>query len=144
MDFTDLVRTTLADLLPLAVSKQIEMSFECECEVGCRGDRGALQALIANLVDNAIKYTPVGGRISVALSADDHSMTLRVTDSGPGIPPEQRPLVLDRFYRIPGTAGVGSGLGLAIAAAVIQRHRGNLRLADAVGGGLMVDVCLPR
>jgi two-component system OmpR family sensor kinase len=143
VDLTELVRTTLADLLPLAAGRQIDMSFENAGTVVSWGDRGALEALIANLVDNAIKYTPAGGRIRVALRADSHGIKLQVADTGPGIPPEQRLLVLDRFYRLPGSPGVGSGLGLAIAAAVVQRHGGNLSLHDSADGGLAVDVTLP-
>lgn len=143
VDLSGLVRTTLAELLPLAAGKQIDLSFECAGDVATQGDRGALEALIANLVDNAIKYTPEGGRVGVALHADDRSIRLQITDTGPGIPAEHRTLVLDRFYRIPGSTAVGSGLGLAIAAAVIERHRGHLALDDAAGGGLVVDVSLP-
>ena len=143
VDLSELVRTTLAELLPLAAAKRIDLSFECDREVVADGDRGALDALIANLVDNAIKYTPEGGRVGVALHADERSIRLQITDTGPGIPAEHRTLVLDRFYRIPGSSGVGSGLGLAIAAAVVERHRGHLALDDAAGGGLVVDVSLP-
>ena len=143
VNLTHLVRSTLGELLPLAASKHIDMSFECSDTVLLYGDRGALQALVENLVDNAIKYTPNGGRIGVTLSADGRATRLNVADNGPGIPADQRTLVLDRFYRIPGSAGVGSGLGLAIAAAVVRRHRGQLCLDAAVGGGLAVAVSLP-
>lgn len=144
VQLTDLVRSTVADLLPLAEHKHIEVSFEADSQVALAGDRGALQALVANLVDNSIKYTSSGGRISVGLTTRNGVITLTVADTGPGIPISERTLVLDRFYRIPGSAAAGSGLGLAIAAAVIQRHRGRLELDDAPGGGLLVEVTLPR
>ncbi len=151
VQMTELVRTLLAELLPLAASRQIDISFEArhdidgdiDREIVVQGDRGALEAMIANLVDNAIKYTPAGGRISVTLSADHREARLQIIDTGPGIPVDQRSLVLDRFYRIPGSAGIGSGLGLSIAAAVTRQHRGQLLLGDGAEGGLCVDVRLP-
>jgi signal transduction histidine kinase len=144
LDLTDLVGKTLAELLPLASGKQIEMSLDADLSIVIEGNHRALHALIANLVDNAIKYTPAGGKVSVSLTpAGNQSAELRVVDTGPGIPIEHRELVLDRFYRIPGSAAVGSGLGLAIAAAVVQQHRGMLMLSDAPSGGLCVTVTLP-
>jgi two-component system OmpR family sensor kinase len=146
VDLTDLVRAALAELLPLASAQHIEMSLQADDDVPViiQGDHRALHALVANLVDNAIKYTPAGGEVSVTLSTDHHHRAdLVVADTGPGIPVEQRRLVMDRFYRIPGSAAVGSGLGLSIAAAVVQQHRGTLTLNETVGGGLCVRVILP-
>ncbi len=138
-----LVRETLAELVPLAHDKNIELTLQAEQPVELRGDGAALRALVGNLVDNALNYTPDGGRVEVILIRQPHTALLLVSDTGPGIAPEQRTLVLNRFYRAPGSSGNGSGLGLAIAAAVVRRHDGSLSLHQADSGGLRVEVSLP-
>jgi two-component system OmpR family sensor kinase len=138
-----LVREVLAELVLLAHEKNIELSLQAEQAITLRGDSAGLRALVGNLVENAVHYTPEGGRVDVVLTAEAAQVRLAVSDTGPGIPPEQRALVLGRFYRAPGAAGSGSGLGLAIATAVVQRHGGTLALQDATDGGLRVDVRLP-
>jgi len=138
-----LAREVLAELVPLAQDKELELSLQAEQAVSVRGDAAGLRALLGNLVENAVHYTPHGGRVEVRLIAEPAWALLSVRDSGPGIPAEQRALVLQRFYRSPGAPGSGSGLGLAIAAAVVQRHGGKLTLTDADGGGLEARVVLP-
>jgi len=139
-----LLRETLAELAPLAHDKCIELSLDAGQPVELRGDAGGLQALAGNLVDNALRYTPSGGRVTVRLARNAAGGALLcVEDNGPGIAAEQRSAVLQRFYRAPGSAGGGSGLGLAIAVAVAQRHDGSLALDEAQGGGLRVRVNLP-
>ncbi|MGN6701537.1 MAG: sensor histidine kinase, partial [Burkholderiaceae bacterium] len=86
-----------------------------------RADEAELVALVKNLVDNAIRYTPAGGRIDLSVQAGDGSVVLCVADSGPGIPPEERRRVFDPFYRIVGHPGIGSGLGLSIVEAIAGR-----------------------
>ena len=138
-----LCREVLAELVPMAQDKQIDLGLESAISAEIAGDPAALQALIGNLVDNAIRYTPDGGRVAVMLSEAGDHVLLSVQDTGPGIPAGQKLLVQKRFYRIPGSASGGSGLGLAIAAAVVQRQGGQLELKDAPGGGLRVEVLLP-
>lgn len=104
---------------------------------------GGLRALVSNLVDNALRYTPAGGAVAVSLSRNRERATLVVSDTGPGLADDQRTLVLQRFYRVPGSPGDGSGLGLAIAAAVVQRQGGSMALLEADAGGLRVEVRLP-
>ena len=91
----------------------------------------ALRTLLANLLDNAIRYTPEGGRVDVAVNCDDTRCWLVVSDTGPGIPPDERARVLDRFYRRAGEALPGSGLGLAIVRSIAERHGAILRLETA-------------
>ncbi|MGM9425020.1 ATP-binding protein [Hydrogenophaga sp. MI9] len=110
------------------------------------GHADALRLLLRNLVENAVKYTPDGGRIDVSVSADGAGggVTLAVEDSGPGIPEAERAHVLDRFVRLPGAPSTGSGLGLAIAQAVAQLHGTALQLdASPSLGGLRVRLSLP-
>jgi signal transduction histidine kinase len=105
------------------------------------GDVQQLATLLDNLVDNALRHTPAGGRIDVAAQRRDGQPCLSVADSGPGISPAERERVFDRFYRSPGaTTASGSGLGLAIVRAVAQRHGATALLDEAPGGGLLVLV----
>jgi two-component system OmpR family sensor kinase len=112
------------------------------------GDADALRTLLRNLVDNAVRYSGDGGRVDVSLeeggSAEAPRAQLAVTDSGPGIPPEERSRVFDRFYRRAGTAPPGSGLGLAIVKAIADGHGATLTLTSGPDGrGLRVIVSFP-
>jgi len=114
------------------------------------GHAQALAILLRNLLDNAIKYTPQGGRVDVALQATPEQLTLLVDDSGPGIAPGERERVLQRFHRGPqaqehGVPVAGSGLGLAIADSIARMHGARLELASAPQlGGLRVSLRLAR
>jgi signal transduction histidine kinase len=138
-----LLREVLAELAPLAHEKNLELSLHAAGPVEVIGDAGGLQALAGNLVDNALRYTPAPGTVSVHLEAQGGNAVLRVCDSGPGIAPALRAPALQRFSRLPGNAASGSGLGLAIAVAVVERHRGRMELGEAENGGLEVRVELP-
>jgi len=107
------------------------------------GQADALTVLLRNLIDNALRHVPDGGTVRVtARMADGGAAELVVEDSGPGIPPEERQRVLDRFYRVPGAPGHGSGLGLAIVQAVARRHGAQARVdASPELGGARVRVC---
>jgi two-component system OmpR family sensor kinase len=112
------------------------------------GDAVGLRTLLSNLVDNALRYTPSGGRIDVAIARDGDATLLSVRDSGPGIAAAEQARVFDRFYRAPGAAGVpGSGLGLAIVKSIADRHGATVTLgpgiAGAAGPGLGVTVRFP-
>jgi two-component system sensor histidine kinase TctE len=94
-----------------------------------RGDPVLLRELIANLLDNAIRYSGPNARVAVRVDAPDTGVVLEVADDGPGIAPDLRPKVFSRFYRIPGTPGVGCGLGLAIVAEIAERHAATVSLS---------------
>jgi two-component system OmpR family sensor kinase len=99
---------------------------------------------VRNLVDNAVKYTPGGGTVDVSVQATAHGAVLCVEDSGPGIAPEERERVFDRFYRIAGSAAQGSGLGLAIIKSIAERHGATLVLGESARlGGLSATVTFP-
>ena len=100
-----------------------------------RGIAWLLGELVANLLDNAVRYTPQGGVVTVRTgTAATGGAFLEVEDDGPGIPSAERPLVLQRFHRVPGTAGEGSGLGLAIVADIVALHGARFELAEGAGG----------
>ncbi len=130
----------VADTHALALARGIDLGLEAEPDVRVRGDRDALRTLVRNLVDNAVRYTPAGGRVQVRTANTPQGAVLEVTDSGPGIPAADRERVFDRFYRRASAPQGGSGLGLAIVRAIADRHGARLRFADAPGGGLKATV----
>ena len=124
----------LAELhAPSAAERGIELEFAKEgCAPELRGQPELLAQALSNLIDNAVKYTPEGGRVSMTVGPSG----VAVADSGPGIAPEDRERVLERFVRLdPSRHLPGNGLGLALAAAAARRHNARLMLADAVPGG---------
>ncbi|OIQ79787.1 swarming motility regulation sensor protein RssA [mine drainage metagenome] len=131
--------------MPAALAKQIDLGFECGTgDFTVMGDAILLRELINNLIDNAIRYTPDGGRVTVSLSRADNGIDLSVEDNGPGIPPEKRERVFERFYRILGTGEEGCGLGLAIVREIAARYDITLRVEDgAEGRGVRICARFP-
>ncbi|PKO50475.1 MAG: sensor histidine kinase, partial [Betaproteobacteria bacterium HGW-Betaproteobacteria-21] len=108
------------------------------------GDPTLLRELIANLMDNALRYTPPGGEVSLRCAPVGELMEIEVSDSGPGIPEPMREAVFERFYRLADTKLSGSGLGLPIAREIVLCHRGSIEITDGPGGrGTLVRVKLP-
>ena len=130
----------IADTHAPALARGIDLGLDAEPDVRVMGDRDALRTLVRNLVDNAVRYTPAGGRVQVQTAKTPQGALLEVTDSGPGIPAADRERVFDRFYRRVSAPEGGSGLGLAIVKAIADRHGARVSLADAPGGGLRVTV----
>jgi two-component system OmpR family sensor kinase len=147
LELDELVRRTVADFVPLAEAAGIDLGIESAEAVRVVGDADALCRLLGNLLDNAVRYTPAGGRVDVTVVRETGTPAraiVTVADTGPGIPPEERERVFDRFHRVPGTAGTGSGLGLALARSIAGRHQGEVSLADGPGGrGLRAILRLP-
>jgi two-component system sensor histidine kinase TctE len=116
---------------PQALAIGIDLGFEeADRPVAIAGNAILLAELLNNLVDNALRYTPRGGRVTVRVRALSGTALLEVEDSGPGIAPEERERVFDRFYRVLGTTAEGSGLGLAIVREIAQKHGATVELAD--------------
>jgi signal transduction histidine kinase len=134
----------IADTHALALARDIDLGLESGPNTSVLGDREALRALVRNLVDNAVRYTPTGGQVRVRTRNSTDGVVLEVIDSGPGIPAADRERIFDRFYRRVSAPEGGSGLGLAIVRAVADRHRARIGLQDADGGGLHVTVAFPR
>lgn len=144
-DLLELAREVIAELAPLAESRAIDLGAGRAEPTRVVGDREGLRVLLANLVDNAVRYTQERGRVDVSTYRDGGEAVIEVTDNGPGIPAGERERVFDRFYRRPGSGAAGSGLGLAIVKAIVGRHGGSIALAGAPGGrGLAARVTLPR
>jgi two-component system OmpR family sensor kinase len=140
----ELAREAAAQIAPLAGAKGIDLGLERLDPVAVVGEHAALRTMLSNLLDNAVKYTPQGGRVDVEVRGEDAHAVVEVRDSGPGIPAAERERVFDRFYRVPGSAQTGSGLGLAIARRIASAHGGAIELDDAAVTGLRVRVRLPR
>ena len=145
VDLRQVVALALADVAPEAQARGIDVGL-ANPQVGACNVNGVaeeLRLLVRNLLDNAIKYGPEGGRVDVDLAHDGATVQLRVQDSGPGIPETERERVLGRFYRSPQSAqkAPGSGLGLAIVQAVAERHGARLTLQHSERlGGLCVQL----
>jgi len=144
VDLAEVARQAIADVLPEANAHQMDIGMEGLPQAWVRGNGDALGLLLRNLLDNAIKYTPRGGRIDIILEAAPTGARLLVDDSGPGVPAEERERVFDRFYRLANHDEVGSGLGLSIVRAIAERHGATVRLEQAPAlGGLRVQVAFP-
>ncbi len=136
-------RRVLEDLLPLAEAKRIDVGVEGTQDAQLMMSELDLVAVVKNLVDNAIRYTPEGGKVDLSVSVQNGRTTLQIKDSGPGISVDERPRVFDPFYRILGSDQVGSGLGLSIVKAIADGIGADVRLAytDEVNqSGLCVSV----
>lgn len=141
---TTLIQEQMAALAPLAAERRIELEFYSDGESWINGIRERLMSLIDNLIENAVKYSPEGGRVEVDVRSLDKSTQLRVSDAGPGIPFELRARVFDRFFREPNQMQSGSGLGLAIVKAVALQHNSNVWLSTSAEGGLLATVDFPK
>ncbi|MCC6608627.1 MAG: two-component sensor histidine kinase [Burkholderiales bacterium] len=145
VDLLEVARAVAREVGPLAGDKGVDLGVIGEQAVTVRGDADALRVMLTNLVDNAVRYTPGGGRIDVEVAVEDDASVLRVRDTGPGIPPNDRERVFDRFFRSTASRGTGSGLGLAIVRRVAERHGASISLTDASpAGGLLVTIRFPR
>jgi two-component system sensor histidine kinase TctE len=147
-DLVDLVavaRKALEGQVNHALAKGMDLGFDpAPGNAAVRGDPTLLQEMVVNLVDNALRYTPAGGVVTVGIEAAPSAWRLSVRDNGPGIPPAERVRVLDRFYRVLGNEAEGSGLGLAIAREIAEGSGGSITLdAGADDRGLLVTIVLP-
>lgn len=153
-DLAEAARAEVALAVPAALDRGLEIAFDAALPGRIEGQPEAVGMLLRNLLDNAIKYTPVGGRIDVLVRAGAPAdagllpaspvVELIVEDSGPGISAADRERVFDRFYRVPGSDAGGSGLGLAIVQTIARAHGASLRLGHSTRlGGLRVVLGFP-
>jgi len=144
LDLRTLADAAARDWAPEALTRRIDLGFSLQ-SAPIRGDPVLLPELVDNLIDNALRYTPAGGSVTVNTGCNGEVPYLSVEDTGPGIPADERHRVRERFYRVAGTPGDGSGLGLAIAQEVVDRHAGVLEIDSRNGrGGTCVRVSFPR
>jgi heavy metal sensor kinase len=144
--FNDLIEECVRSARALALNKNLMLDFESSGDTAFRGDEALLRRMVVNLLDNAIKYTPDGGSVSVRLWREDGRINLRVTDSGIGIPAEAAARVFERFYRVDkarSRSEGGSGLGLPIVKWIAEAHNGSVSLESAPERGSSFIVSLP-
>jgi signal transduction histidine kinase len=142
VDLAALARQVLADVAPLAIADDKDVSYEGPDSLWIVGDAAALQAALGNLVDNAIGHAPKGGAVEIVVTQQP-DIRLEVLDRGPGLPAAGLDRLTEPFWRAPGQTRSGSGLGLAIAAEAMRLHGGRLEAANRPGGGAMVSLVLP-
>jgi len=144
-DLRQLAAEAVALAAPSAVARNVDLALADGPAVPVHGDAALLGVLLRNLIDNAVRYSPQKVGAGVTVSAMDSARPcIEIIDQGPGIPPEERARVLDRYYRIAGSDETGSGLGLSIAARIAELHGARLELADGPDGkGLCARVVFP-
>jgi heavy metal sensor kinase len=146
VDLAGLVDGVVETMRPLAEVKGLHLCAGRNGSLAVRGDAARLRQVFYNLLDNAIKYTPEGGTVEVALSQRDGAAVVTLRDTGIGIPPEHLPHVFERFYRVDRARSReegGTGLGLSIVRSIVAAHGGQIELASAPGRGTTCTVTLP-
>lgn len=144
--FSDAVRDTARRLAPLIQQRDQEVTYTLSDELHLFADRAKISQMVYNLLENAIKYTPVRGKIKVRLVRDGKTALLSITDSGMGIPLAEQPRVFDRFYRVDkarSRSTGGTGLGLSIVKQIVLLHDGDITVASEDGKGSTFSVTLP-
>ena len=140
-DLSEIARLVVAEQTPLALARQVDVGISDAVESVIQGDPEALRVMLGNLVDNAIRYSPAGGRVDVAVAQHDRHAVLSIQDAGPGIPVADRGRVFDRFFRGHELDVPGSGLGLAIVKSIADRHHATIGLGSGSDGrGLLVSI----
>jgi len=144
VDVLSLVQEALESANPLATSNQLKLCREVEDD-GARvlSDRDRVLQVFANLLGNAIKFTPKGGEITIRAESAGSEIRFGVCDTGPGIPPEHLPHVFDRYWQAKSTAKLGTGLGLSIAKGIVEAHGGRIWVESEPGKGASFIFTLP-
>jgi signal transduction histidine kinase len=137
------VREAASECVTLARARETTLSVEADEGLQVNGDAESLRILARNLIDNAIRYTPAGGKVLARVIRDGSVARVEVDDSGPGLTENERERVFDRFYRGQGSSESGSGLGLAIVRTIASRHAGQVVLGKSPMGGVRATVTLP-
>lgn len=147
IDLKEVIEDSCNVLQPFAIEKGLSLGVQCpETKVVISGDEESLNQLLINLLDNAIKYTPEGGKVTVLLTTNDEQAIIEVKDNGIGIEPAEQQRIFERFFRVDKarskTLG-GTGLGLSIVKHIVIRHQGHIILESASGQGSLFRVTLP-
>jgi heavy metal sensor kinase len=146
MDICAIARDACELFQAPAEDKGLELSCNVSGSFKMIGDNRLIQRMIANLLDNAIKYTPAGGKVDVTMNtADDQAVSLSVSDTGIGITAKDRSRIFERFYRCdPSRSEAGIGLGLSFARAIARAHGGDITVSSEVGQGITFTITLPK
>jgi two-component system OmpR family sensor kinase len=143
----DLVaRGSVADFLPLASTRGVDLGFERFETVFVRGEAMDLAIMLRNVLDNALRHTPAGGRIDINLYREDDNAVIRIDDAGPGIAETDLQRIFEPFFRGSHSVDEGTGLGLSIVHRIVEKHHGKITIENAVGpdqSGLRVAIAIP-
>jgi two-component system OmpR family sensor kinase/two-component system sensor histidine kinase QseC len=130
--------SVIEDLMPIAEARNIDFGLSVDTPAQIDADASAIQLLLRNAAENAIRYTPPGGEVTIRIGIETNHAILEVIDTGPGIPESEFERVFEAFYRLPNTTQVGSGLGLAIARSIADQFNGSISLRNrSKGTGLI-------
>jgi two-component system, OmpR family, sensor kinase len=146
VDLSQLAQYLVEQLEVVASSKQVMLSIESKEPVYVEADHDWLETVILNLLDNAIKYTPEGGRVTMRVENRGTERMLEIRDTGIGIPPEALPHIFERFYRVDpsrDSSKEGVGLGLSLVQWIIEQHHGRIEVTSEPGKGSCFTVRLP-
>ena len=137
-----MLRETVEVFTPVAEDRDLSLTFHAATEAEVLGDRELMVEAVANLIDNALKFTPAGGRVAVELVSDKRGPEIRIADTGPGIPLAMRDLVLNRFVQLDTSRRTdGHGLGLSMVKAICQLHGFPLRIEGDQKGAVFSIRC---
>lgn len=144
VDLRALAQQAVGDVAPKAIAKNQHIEFDASEPCSIPGNETLLAVLVRNLVDNAVRYSPPGARVAVAVQQQGGQVTLSVEDSGPGLDEADRQRLGERFFRVPGSVESGSGLGWSIVQRIAAVHGLALQVAPSAAlGGLAVQVQVP-
>jgi signal transduction histidine kinase len=136
-----------ANLRTRALAERVELTLDIGSNLpNIQGEETMLRKALDNLVDNAIKFTPPDGRVSILLRSDGRFVLIEITDTGVGIPPEEQERIFDQFYQIDGSTTRrygGTGLGLALVKEIVKVHNGEISFTSSAGEGSTFQIKLP-
>lgn len=136
VNISELLTQVVAEFVPVATQKQLDLGLEAQQGIFHNGNSAGLHILFRNLIDNAVRYTPAQGKITVKVIQDSNNISVKVCDTGPGIPQAEHERIFERFYRGKNQQHVaGSGLGMSIARQITEMHQGHIELATDVNTG---------
>jgi two-component system OmpR family sensor kinase len=134
VDLASVALTVIEEIMPIADAKKIDLGLSQEAPVCITAEKSAMQLLLRNAVDNALRYTPSGGEVTVRIACENGNAIMQVIDNGPGIPQTEIERVFDAFYRLPSNTQIGSGLGLAITRSIADQFKGSVSLSNRANG----------
>jgi signal transduction histidine kinase len=144
VDLGAVAADAIADARPRAAAAQVELGFDCEPDLMVRADHVRLGQVFDNLISNAIKFTPAGGRVGLSVSLAGEDVVIVVADSGMGMTEEDQQRLFTRFFRTKGAAKIeGTGLGLSITRAIVDAHQGSISVESELGQGTRFTVTVP-
>jgi signal transduction histidine kinase len=148
LNLLEVIQKVVEFMRPEAEAKKIDLQFALPTEPAwINADRNSMDGIFTNLISNAIKYTPEGGKVWIALGGDNGFVKVTVSDTGIGIKKEDLPRIFDKFYRVKTAETrqiIGTGLGLTIVKSIVDAHLGSISVESELGKGTTFTVLLPK